>query len=134
MTKALNTSMKISELPTINEDIMKRNMSGDKNYNFNSTIFQMKQGSPFDNEMLMNRTTNGFLRRSSTDKKNWKDTKLYKGNTLSFFKKTNENMYKMKEIKKILDEKNSIIRKQNNEITNLKNTLLSKESELFSKY
>ena len=40
----------------------------------------------------------------------------------------------MKEIKKILDEKNSIIRKQNNEITNLKNTLLSKESELFSKY
>ena len=43
-------------------------------------------------------------------------------------------MYKMKEIKKILDEKNSIIRKQNNEITNLKNTLLAKESELYGKY
>ena len=136
LTKAnnlLSANLKMSELPNINEDMMRRNMSGNKNYNFNSTIFQMKQGSPFDNEMIMNRTTNGFLRRS-TDKKNWKDTKLYKGNTLSFFKKTNENMYKMKEIKKILDEKNSIIRKQNNEITNLKNTLLSKESELFSKY
>ena len=39
----------------------------------------------------------------------------------------------MKEIKKILDEKNSIIRKQNNEISNLKNTLLIKDSELFGK-
>ena len=39
----------------------------------------------------------------------------------------------MKEIKKILDEKNNIIRKQNNEISNLKNTLLIKESELFGK-
>ena len=125
--------MKMNELPTINEDILKRSMSGDKNYNFNSTIFQMKQNVPLGNEMAMNKTTNEFLRKSM-DKKNWKDTKLYKGNTLSFFKKSNENMYKMKEIKKILDEKNSIIRKQNNEITNLKNKLLSKESELFSKY
>ena len=39
----------------------------------------------------------------------------------------------MKEIKKILDEKNNIIRKQNNEISDLKNTLLLKESELFGK-
>ena len=121
----------MNELPIINEDILKRNMSGDKN--FNSTIFQMKENGPLDSDINMNKTSNGFLRRS-TDKKNWKDTKLYKGNTLSFFKKTNENMYKMKEIKKILDEKNSVIRKQNNEITNLKNILLAKESELYSKY
>ena len=40
----------------------------------------------------------------------------------------------MKEIKKILDEKNSVIRKQNNEITNLKNALLAKESQLYDKY
>ena len=136
LTKAnsiLNTSMKMNELPTINEDIMKRSMSGSKNYNFSSNIFQMKHGEPLGNDMIMNKTQNGFLRMSQ-DKKNWKDTKLYKGNTLSYFKKNNENMYKMKEIKKILDEKNSIIRKQNNEITTLKNTLLAKESELYSKY
>jgi hypothetical protein len=40
----------------------------------------------------------------------------------------------MKEIKKIFDEKNSIIRKKNNEITNLKNVLLAKESQLYDKY
>ena len=140
LTKAnslLNSNMKMNELPVINEDnIMKRSMSNGKNINFNSTIFQMKQGNQPLNDMIMNKTTTGFNKglRSSMDKKNWKDTKLYKGNTLSFFKKSNENMYKMKEIKKILDEKNSIIRKQNNEITNLKNTLLAKESELYGKY
>ena len=122
----------MNELPTINEEILKRSVSGNKNLNFNSTIFQMKENTPLSSEM-MNKTANGFMRKS-TDKKNWKDTRLYKGNTLSFFKKNNENMYKMKEIKRILDEKNSIIRKQNNEITNLKNVLLSKESELYSKY
>ena len=128
----LNNSIKMNELPTINEEILKRSVSGNKNLNFNSTIFQMKENTPLSSEM-MNKTANGFMRKS-TDKKNWKETRLYKGNTLSFFKKNNENMYKMKEIKKILDEKNSIIRKQNNEITNLKNVLLSKESELYSKY
>ena len=137
LTKAnalLNNNLKMNELPNISDTGLKRNMSGNKNYNFNSAIFQMKQGE--ENDMLMNRTSNGFNKgiRMSTDRKNWKDTKLYKGNTLSYFKKTNENMYKLKEIKKILDEKNSIIRKQNNEITNLKNSLLAKESELYGKY
>jgi hypothetical protein len=137
LTKAnalLNNNLKMNELPNISDTGLKRNMSGNKNYNFNSAIFQMKQEE--ENDMLMNRTSNGFNKglRMSTDRKNWKDTKLYKGNTLSYFKKTNENMYKLKEIKKILDEKNSIIRKQNNEITNLKNSLLAKESELYGKY
>ena len=141
LTKAnslLNSSLKINELPNISDKVMKKNMSIDKNYYFNSNIFQMKQGNniPLENDSFMNKTTNGFNKglRGSADKKNWKDTKLYKGNTLSYFKKNNENMYKLKEIKKILDEKNSIIRKQNNEITNLKNSLLSKESELFGKF
>ena len=127
--------MKINELPNINEDIIKRNISYDK-YNFNSTIFQMKQNSPLINDMIMNKISNGFNKnlRGIIDKKIWEDIKLYKGNILSFFKKSSENIYKMKEIKKILDEKNSIIRKQNNEITNLKNALLAKESQLYDKY
>ena len=127
--------MKINELPNINEDIIKRNISYDK-YNFNSKIFQMKQNSPLTNDMIMNKISNGFNKslRGNIDKKNWKDNKLYKVNTLSFFKKSSENIYKMKEIKKIFDEKNSIIRKKNNEITNLKNVLLAKESQLYDKY
>ena len=127
--------MKINELPNINEDIIKRNISYDK-YNFNSTIFQMKQNSPLINDMIMNKISNEFNKnlRGIIDKKNWKDIILYKGNILSFFKKSSENIYKMKEIKKIFDEKNSIIRKKNNEITNLKNTLLAKESKLYDKY
>ena len=127
--------MKINELPNINEDIIKRNISYDK-YNFNSKIFQKKQNSPLTNDMIMNKISNGFNKslRGNIDKKNWKDNKLYKVNTLSFFKKSSENIYKMKEIKKILDEKNSVIRKQNNEITNLKNALLAKELQLYDKY
>ena len=127
--------MKINELPNINEDIIKRNISYDK-YNFNSKIFQMKQNSPLTNDMIMNKISNGFNKslKGSIDKKNWEDNKLYKVNTLSFFKKSSENIFKMKEIKKILDEKNSVIRKQNNKITNLKNALLAKESQLYDKY
>ena len=127
--------MKINELTNINEDIIKRNISYDK-YNFNSTIFQMKQNSPLINDMIMNKISNEFNKnlRGIIDKKIWEDIKLYKGNILSFFKKSSENIYKMKEIKKIFDEKNSIIRKKNNEITNLKNVLLAKESQLYDKY
>ena len=127
--------MKINELPNINEDIIKRNISYDK-YNFNSKIFQMKQNSPLTIDMIMNKISNGFNKnlRGIIDKKIWEDIKLYKGNILSFFKKSSENIYKMKEIKKNLDEKNSIIRKKNNEITNLKNVLLAKESQLYDKY
>ena len=42
------------------------------------------------------KTMNGFnisMRKSTDKQKNWKDTKLYKGNTLSFFKK-NKNINK----------------------------------------
>ena len=139
----LSNTLKNIGLPSINGDqgLGLGDLSkSDKNNNFNSTIYVMNNGStpfldqngPYGN---MNRTSmNGFggLGRS-VDRKSWKDTKLYKGNTLSYFKKNLDNAYKMKEIKKILDEKNNIIRKQNNEISNLKNTLLIKESELFGK-
>ena len=112
------------------------------NKQISSTIYVMKNTStpfldynePYEN---MNKDKMGEFGnvpfRRSMDRKSWKDTKLYKGNTLSYFKKNCDNAYKMKEIKKILDEKNNIIRKQNNEITNLKNSLLIKESELFGK-
>ena len=143
-----STNMKIGSLPSINgeqgfpgiQEVHKR--GSEPSNNFNSTIYVMNNGStPFleqsGNFGNMNRTMmNGFNGKSlgrSVDKKNWKDTRLYKGNTLSYFKKNNDNAYKMKEIKKILDEKNNIIRKQINEISNLKNTLLIKESELFGK-
>ena len=144
LTKAnglLSNNNKMSNLPAINgdHDIHK---DGNGENLFHSTVYILnKSNSQFwDQNMtnsFMNRTSmNGFNRAplgKSVDRKNWKDTKLYKGNTLSFFKKNNDNAIKMKEIKKILDEKNSIIRKQNNEISNLKNTLLSKELELYGK-
>ena len=100
LTKAnslFNSSFKMNDLPNIPDKFMKKNMSVDKNYNFNSNIFQMKQGNniPMENDSFMNKTSSGFNKglRRSTDKKNWKDTKLYKGNTLSYFKKNNENIY-----------------------------------------
>ena len=37
-----------------------------------------------------------------TEKKSWKDTKLYKGNSLSSFRDNRNDAYKMSEIKKIL--------------------------------
>ena len=145
-----NNNMKMGNMPSISGDlgfhgfgeVHKR--GSEPSNNFNSTIYVMNNGStPFldqnGNLGNMNRTMmNGFGFSSmplgrSVDKKSWKDTRLYKGNTLSYFKKNNDNAYKMKEIKKILDEKNNIIRKQNNEISNLKNTLLIKETELFGK-
>ena len=145
-----NTNIKMNNLPSINGDqgimpginLHKGGSGAGSDNNFNSTIYVMNNGStpfldqngPYGN---MNRTAmngfNGLPLGRSVDRKSWKDTKLYKGNTLSYFKKNNDNAYKMKEIKKILDEKNNIIRKQNNEISNLKNTLLLKESELFGK-
>jgi len=80
--------MKINELPNINEDIRKRNISYDK-YNFNSTIFQMKQNSHLINDMIMNKISNGFnkILRGIIDKKNWKDIKLYKEIFYHFLKK-----------------------------------------------
>ena len=120
-------------------DLHKR--GSNENNNFNSTVYAMNNNAPFleqngpfgnMNKTMMN-GFNGLPLGRSVDKKSWKDTKLYKGNTLSYFKKNNDNAFKMKEIKKILDEKNNIIRKQNNEISNLKNTLLIKESELLGK-
>ena len=152
LTKAnllLNSNnMKMGNLPSISgeqgfpgmPEVHKR--GSEPSNNFNSTIYVMNNGStPFLEQSgsfgNMNRTMmngfNGMPLGRSVDKKNWKDTRLYKGNTLSYFKKNIDNAYKMKEIKKMLDEKNNIIRKQNNEISNLKNSLLIKESELFGK-
>ena len=87
----LSNTLKNIGLPSINGDqglAMGGMPKSDKNNNFNSTIYVMNNGStpfldqngPFGN---MNRTSmNGFggLGRS-VDRKSWKDTKLYKGNT-----------------------------------------------------
>ena len=64
-----------------------------------------------------------------TEKKSCKDTKLYKGNSLSSFRDNRNDAYKMSEIKKILEEKNEIIRRQRVEIQILKNNLISKSNE-----
>ena len=67
VNQLLNNNMKINELSNINEDIIKRNISYDK-YNFNSTIFQMKQNLPLTNDIIINKKSNEF--RVSIDKKN----------------------------------------------------------------
>ena len=140
LTKAnglLNNTLKMNNmpLPFINGE---EDFSSGDNKNLNTTLYVMNKGNVSLTESnvpygKMNRTMNGFGLGRSVDKKSWKDTKLYKGNSLSYFKKNVDMAYKMKEIKKILDNKNNIIRRQNNEISNLKNILLIKESELFGK-
>ena len=70
-------------------------------------IFQMKQNSPLTNDIIINKKSNEF--RVSIDKKNWKDTKLYKGNTLSFFKKSNGNVCGVKKLKKFFMKKIALL-------------------------
>jgi hypothetical protein len=64
-----------------------------------------------------------------TEKKSWKDTKLYKGNSLSSFRDNRNDAYKMSEIKKILEEKNEIIRRQKNKIEMLENNIIAISKE-----
>ena len=66
-------------------------------------------------------------------RKSWKDTKLYKGTTLSHFKESRGDAYKKSEIQKILDDKDEVIKRQKLEIMMLKNKILEREREMLSK-
>ena len=79
--------MKINELSNINENIIKRNISYDK-YNFNSTIFQMKQNSPLTNDIIINKKSNEF--KVSMDKKIGKIPNYIKEILYHFLKKVME--------------------------------------------
>ena len=66
-------------------------------------------------------------------RKSWKDTKLYKGTTLSHFKESRGDAYRKSEIQKILDDKDEVIKRQKLEIMMLKNKISERERELISK-
>ena len=66
-------------------------------------------------------------------KKSWKDTKLYKGSTLSHFKESKGDAYKKIEIQKILDDKDEVIKRQKLEIMMLKNKISERERDLIIK-
>ena len=64
------------------------------------------------------------------ERKSWKDTKIYKGSTLSNFKESLADIYKKNEIQKILDDKDEVIKRQKLEITLLKNKIAQREKEI----
>ena len=64
------------------------------------------------------------------ERKSWKDTKIYKGSTLSNFKESLADIYKKNEIQKILDDKDEVIKRQKLEINLLKNKIAQREKEI----
>ena len=112
-------------------------------------------GSPNDNypnvsgnfgsgkEYMSKTVRNGFMMGGASGagsgsvppqvRKSWKDTKLYKGTTLSHFKESRGEAYKKSEIQKILDDKDEVIKRQKMEIMMLKNKINERERELISK-
>ena len=64
------------------------------------------------------------------ERKSWKDTKIYKGSTLSNFKESLADIYKRNEIQKILDDKDEVIKRQKLEINLLKNKISQREKEI----
>jgi len=90
-----------------------------------------------DNKNIMNKTAKfGFGFNKGPDgipiqeKKSWKDTKIYKGSTLSSFKESIADIYKKNEIQKILDDKDEVIKRQKLEINLLKNKIAQREKEI----
>ena len=89
------------------------------------------------NKNIMNKTANfGFGLKKGIDgfplqeRKSWKDTKIYKGSTLSSFKESLADIYKKNEIQKILDDKDEVIKRQKLEISLLKNKISQREKEI----
>ena len=88
-----------------------------------------------DNKNMMNRTAKfGFNVGPEgfpiQERKSWKDTKLYKGSTLTSFKESIADIYKKNEIQKILDDKDEVIKRQKLEINLLKNKIAQREKEI----
>ena len=84
----------------------------------------------------MSKTQSGFGFRKKSDgmplqeRKSWKDTKIYKGSTLSNFKESLADIYKKNEIQKILDDKDEVIKRQKLEINLLKNKIAQRDKEI----
>ena len=120
----------VNKQQMINENLpqLNKQMNAEKENNFNKTLYQMNNMNGLSTVSQFNNTQKKF-NMTTTEKKSWKDTKLYKGNSLSSFRENRNDAYKMSEIKKILEEKNEIIRRQRVEIQILKNNLISKSNE-----
>ena len=120
----------VNKQQIINENLpqLSKQINAEKDNNFNKTLYQMNNMNGLSTVSQFNNTQKKF-NMTTTEKKSWKDTKLYKGNSLSSFRDNRNDAYKMSEIKKILEEKNEIIRRQRVEIQILKNNLISKSNE-----
>jgi hypothetical protein len=120
----------VNKQQIINENLpqLNKQINSEKENNFNKTLYQMNNMNGLSTVSQFNNTQKKF-NMTTTEKKSWKDTKLYKGNSLSSFRENRNDAYKMSEIKKILEEKNEIIRRQRVEIQILKNNLISKSNE-----
>ena len=68
-------------LPQLNKQIN----TDKENNKFNNTIYQVKDNNAFSAISQFNNTQKKF-NMTHTEKKSWKDTKLYKGNSLSSFR------------------------------------------------
>ena len=111
-------------LPQLNKQVN----TDKENNKFNNTIYKINENNPFSAISQFNNTQKKF-NMTHTEKKSWKDTKLYKGNSLSSFRDNRNDAYKMSEIKKILEEKNEIIRRQKNKIEMLENNIIAISKE-----
>ena len=120
----------VNKQQIINENLpqLSKQINAEKENNFNKTLYQMNNMNGLSTVSQFNNTQKKF-NMTTTEKKSWKDTKLYKGNSLSSFRENRNDAYKMSEIKKILEEKNEIIRRQRVEIQILKNNLIAKSNE-----
>ena len=120
----------VNKQQIINENLpqLSKQINAEKDNNFNKTLYQMNNMNGLSTVSQFNNTQKKF-NMTTTEKKSWKDTKLYKGNSLSSFRENRNDAYKMSEIKKILEEKNEIIRRQRVEIQILKNNLIAKSNE-----
>ena len=106
----------------------------------NNTVLKNNIPKNFTDKNFMSATAkNGFgVGRSMgippiDGRKSWKDTKLYKGSTLSHFKESRGDAYKKIEIQKILDDKDEINKKKKLEILMLKAKIAERGSNYISK-
>ena len=101
------------------------------NKKMNSYNLNVRPGTNY-----MSKTQSGFGFRKKSDgmpmqeRKSWKDTKIYKGSTLSNFKESLADIYKKNEIQKILDDKDEVIKRQKLEINLLKNKIAQRDKEI----
>ena len=90
-------------------------------------------GTDYMNRTVRNEFGVGTPIVPAPTKKSWKETKLYKGTTLSHFKESRGDAYKKSEIQKILDDKDEVIKRQKLEIMMLVNKIEEKKREMINK-